>query len=264
MKCRGLFRAVAAKMLPFGWCVICGGDSSGGPAPGICSTCWRERRRIVDPTCTICGRPLAAADECDNRVCGRCLAQRPPYTAYTAAYFYAGPVRTLILLYKEGGRYALDSLLAGAVVRRVQSRWPDVEWTEVTFIPGLMRRRLSRGFDPAALIAKKVAEKMGLPFGVRLKMKKAVKPQKRLSASERRKNIRGAFALKTPAGTIKGSKLLLIDDVLTTGSTIREGATLLKRAGAEVWAATVAMTPERDLDLAGTFDSVKRQGVADG
>lgn len=264
MKSRRLIRWIVAKLLPFGRCAICGSDSSGGPAPGICSTCWRKREKIVDPTCPICGRPLTIADNRDNDVCGTCLAHRPPYAAHTGVYLYSGPVRTLVLLYKEGKRYALASLLAGAVVRRVRSRWPDVEWTEVTFIPGLMRRRLSRGFDPAALIALNVAKRMGLSFSVRLKMKKAVKPQKGLPASKRRENIRGAFALEGPAKRVKGVKLLLVDDVLTTGSTMREGATVLKKAGAEVWAATVAMTPKRELDFADTVDPVEKKGVANG
>jgi len=264
MKGRRLIRGVVAELLPFGRCVICGGDSGGGPAPGICSTCWRKREKIEDPTCPVCGRRLTATENAENHVCGSCLSDRPPYVAHAGVYLYRGPVRTLVLLYKDGKRYALAPLLAGAVSRRVRRRWPDVEWNEVTFIPGRMRRRLSRGFVPAALIAGGVAKKIGAPLSRRLKMRKTVEPQKGLSASKRRENIRGAFALKGAEGSVKGLKILLIDDVVTTGSTIREGAAVLKRAGAKVWAATVAMTPKRELDLAGRFHPVEKKGVANG
>jgi predicted amidophosphoribosyltransferase len=119
-------------------------------------------------------------------------------------------------------------------------------------------RRLNRGFEPASLAAREAARAMGVPFSRVLTLKRTPSPQKGLTAVQRRDNLRGVFGVK--ARTLADMRVLLVDDVTTTGTTLREAATVLAKAGAEVYAATVAMTPERALDMGMDVDD-PRVGV---
>jgi predicted amidophosphoribosyltransferase len=103
-----------------------------------------------------------------------------------------------------------------------------------------------RGFEPAGLIARAAARRLGLPCRRWLVPAKTATVQKGLSAAQRKRNLAGAF--RSPR-ELKGLRLLLVDDVRTTGTTLKEAARTLVRAGAVVHAATFAFTPRRDLDL---------------
>ena len=185
----------------------------------------------------------------DSHLCGECLADPPDFEAHVSAYVYEGPARHLILLYKDRLRYPLARLLGRAVARRARRRWPETRWDAVVYVPGPARRRLRRGFEPAGLIAREAARALGVPCRRWLRMRKAPAPQKGLTAAGRRRNLQGAFT--ADRAKVKGARLLLVDDVRTTGATLREAARVLARAGATVHAATFAMVLTRALDLMG-------------
>jgi predicted amidophosphoribosyltransferase len=107
---------------------------------------------------------------------------------------------------------------------------------------------MARGFEPAGLVGQAAARAMHLPFQRALTLRKRPRPQKGLTKAQRRENVRAAFAVSLP---VKGRTLLLVDDVTTTGATLRAAAAALARAGATVYAATFAQTPRRDPDLYG-------------
>ena len=234
-------------VFPFGPCAICGEDSRHGPAPGICRSCWRERRRVGPPSCPVCGFPLPPVEGQTSHTCGECLEDPPAFEAHVSAYLYAGPVRKLLLLYKDMKRYPLADLLGTALARRVRRTWPDEKWDAVVYVPSPVRKRMLRGFEPAGLIARAAARRLGLPCRRFLKPMKATRTQKGLTSAERRKNLSGAFAASKK--DLDGKRVLLVDDIRTTGTTLREAARVLARAGAAVHAATVAVTLKRDLDL---------------
>jgi len=180
--------------------------------------------------------------------CGFCLKDPPHFVAHRSVYVYEDPVRTLILLYKDVRRYALANVLGGCVARLVLREWDETSFDGVVPVPGSARRRLLRGFDPADLIARAAARRLGLPFIRGLKLRRNPAPQKGLSAAGRRRNLRGAFVPhRLPRGDLS---LLLVDDVFTTGATLRETSRVLAGAGAEVRAASVAVavrrTPQAD------------------
>lgn len=243
-------RAAAEMFLPSGPCLLCGGDSRSGPAPGLCRACWRLRRTPSEPACPICGVPLPPVEGQESHPCGECLAAPPAFHSHASAYVYAGPARVLVLLYKDQRRYPLASLLGHAVARRVRRAWPEASWDAVVYVPSTLRRRLARGFEPAGLMAMEAARALGLPCRRWLLPRKAPQAQKGLSRAGRRTNVRAAFTARKE--TVQGKRLLLVDDVRTTGATLREASRCLARAGAAVHAATFAMVLTRDLDLMGT------------
>jgi ComF family protein len=254
-RCRTLMEII----LPHGPCILCGGDSRGGPAPGLCAACWRSRRLPKQPLCRICGLPLPPVEGQETEVCGRCLADSPAYEAHASAFIYAGPVRALLLLYKDQRRYPLSRLLGKALARRVRRLWPEAAWDAVVYVPSPIRRRMARGFEPAGLIARAAAEHLGVPCRKWLHLRKSPRPQKGLSAAARKRNLQGAFTAEK--GAPRGQRVLLIDDIRTTGATLRETARVLERAGASVHAATVAMVLPRELDLiSGAVDQEPPRG----
>lgn len=184
----------------------------------------------------------------EGAACGACLAEPPPFLAHRSAYLYEGPVRELLLLYKDAHRYPLAGLWGRAVARVVLQNWPGVRFDRVVPVPGTLARRLRRGFEPASLAAREAARALGAPFSRCLRLKRSPRPQKGLTASQRHENLRGAFR---SVGALVRARVLLVDDVTTTGATLREAAKALSAAGAEVYAATAAMTPERVLDRVG-------------
>lgn len=167
--------------------------------------------------------------------------------AHTSAYLYEGPARTLVLAFKDLKRYPLARLMGGAIFRQARRTWPEASWDAVVYVPSPLRRRMTRGFEPAGLVAREVAADLGLPCRRWLLPRKSPVPQKGLTRAGRRENVRAAF--ETQKRKVTGLRLLLVDDVRTTGTTLRECARVLARAGATVHAATFAMVPKRRFDL---------------
>lgn len=121
----------------------------------------------------------------------------------------------------------LSALLAGHAAA-------DDAWNAIVPVPLHWRRRIRRGFNPAHFLAEPLSRRHRIPLWHALKKRRATKPQTSLSQKERLTNVQGVFALAGGFDTrIKGKRLLLIDDVLTTGSTVNACAKILKQAGAE-------------------------------
>jgi ComF family protein len=162
-------------------------------------------------------------------------------TVYTFGA-YEDTLRELIHLFKyQGVRPAVDPL--GRLVARAIP--PEQRFDVIVPMPLHWRKRWSRGYNQSELLAKFIARRRGVPMAKIVRRVKETAPQAGLSNSKRRLNVRGAFALKTGAD-VKGLRVLLIDDVLTTGATASACAKVLKRAGARhVAVAAVARTDRR-------------------
>ncbi len=260
MRCRG------AKLLdllfPAGPCSLCGNPTGWGPATGLCRACWGRRKRLGGARCPTCGKPLPAVEGQEDHACGACLADPPAFEAHASPYAYAGPVRQLVLMYKEQRRYPLAGLLGRALAREVRRRWLGWAPDGVVAVPGPLLRRVVRGFEPAGLVAREAARALRVPLLEGLRLRRTPKPQKGLTVARRRENVRSAF-LGDPR-LLKGKTVLLVDDVTTTGATLREGARALVRAGATVRTATFAMTLKREPDFYGAAaPGEEGQGVAE-
>ncbi len=170
-------------------------------------------------------------------LCASCRSKRPPFVLHRSASLYEGNLREIILLYKYGGYEILAGMLARLIVERLGQEkllW-DVHF--IVPLPSHPSRVRERGFDHSLELARRLSRFTSIPVKKFLVRKKKTLPQAGLSLSARRQNVKDAFKVK---GNPSGLRLLLVDDIYTTGSTIQEASRCLAEAGAEVYALTVA------------------------
>jgi competence protein ComFC len=183
----------------------------------LCEACALAVPLITPPLCRRCGRPMEEpVSEC---------VDCPPRTIdlARAPFLYRGPVARTIRALKFAGWRALASPLAAAMARSWEFQSECVTW-----VPLSRRRRAARGYDQAEVLARELAPRIGLPVIGLLRRIRETPSQVSRSGRERRGALRGAF---TTAGPMPGS-VLLVDDVLTTGTTAASCAAALKAAGA--------------------------------
>lgn len=196
---------------------------------------------MSSPLCTTCGTPFKTIDGIDHR-CGECLDSPPPFTAARAAVAFDGPVRDLIHRFKYSKqvrlRRPLGLMMAGSLAPFVVEASPDL----LVPVPLHIKRLRSRGFNQALLLASLLGRQWGVQVSRHnLRRIRWTEPQVELPPDERVKNVRGAFHVSAPS-EIAGKRIMLVDDVYTTGSTVRECAKTLKQAGAAaVYVATIAI-----------------------
>lgn len=236
----------------------------------ICARAFADL--VLPPTCVLCGAPgLAGLDLCvgcaadlpENRVhcarcalpfdaaasaevlCGACQRRPPPYDLCRAPLRYEGTVPALVAMAKFRGRLNALRVLGRILGESLEecSGQGFEERPEVLLPVPLHRGRLrERGYNQAHELAREVGRMLGVPVSSRLLERRiATPPQAGLDERARRRNVRGAFGLR---GELRFQRVAIIDDVVTTGSTVAELARVLRAAGAgrvEVWA--VARTP---------------------
>ena len=221
--------AVARLALPQR-CELCVARTDG---PLLCAACADGLPR-VPASCPVCALPAGG-----GAICGTCLRDPPPYAATVAALEYAFPVDRLLQRIKYGGRLALadwaGATLAAAVRNALRDRAAACRPDRIVALPLAPTRQRDRGFNQAREIAARVAAAVAVPLGAPLARISAGPPQAALPWAERRRNVRGAFAVHTD---VRGARIALVDDVMTTGATLAEASRTLKSAGAarvECW-----------------------------
>jgi predicted amidophosphoribosyltransferase len=149
-----------------------------------------------------------------------------PFATARAAVAYDGPARALVRAWKERGLRHAAVLAAGLVAAHVERPAADV----ITYIPPDALRQLRRGHHPAERLAAELAGRWGIPAAPLLERRVSVARQAGLRSAERRRNVRGAFAAAGPVP----ARVVLVDDVYTTGATMAAAAGALRAAGADV------------------------------
>lgn len=195
-------------------CLVCG---RGGEQ--LCRPCRGRLRRLEPPLCERCGAPVAWP----VRRCRECAGRRLAFASARAAVVYDEPVRLLVAGWKERGLRRLADAAAALVAERL----PRPDATVVTFVPADPDRRLRRGHHPAERLARSLAQRWELPCAMVL-ARTSGKRQRGRSVAERRRNVTGAFHGVAPAP----ARVVLVDDVYTTGSTATAAASALRKAGA--------------------------------
>jgi ComF family protein len=190
----------------------------------FCQPCWSNIEWLGNSGCNRCGLPLAGTE---IETCGRCLAEPPKLERIRAAVAYDDLPRSIALKLKYGRKVALARTMARYMMP-LRGDWP----ADAVVVPvPLHRWRLwGRGFNQSALVARELARLWGLRADVEgLRRTRRTRPLKGLNHVQRRKAVSGAF--KAPS-RVSGRTVILIDDVLTSGSTAEACARALRRAGA--------------------------------
>jgi ComF family protein len=210
-------------------CVACGrGEEL------VCAACRGGLRRLDGTLCERCGTPTAWP----VARCRECAGRRLSFASARAAVAYEGAARPAVAGWKDRGLRPLAREFAGLVVEVV----PRPPVAALTFVPGDPERTLKRGQNAAEALARELARGWDLPVLSLLRRREPAKPQRGLSRAERRRNVRGSFAVVAPPPT----RIALVDDVYTTGATVGAAATELRRAGARsVHVVTFARTVRR-------------------
>ncbi len=195
----------------------------------FCVTCWQQLQFITAPFCARCGTPfehdMGAAAEC-----GTCLAEPPRYTAARAALVYGGPARKVLLALKHGDRQHLARVMAPHMARAASTiLTPD---SLIVPVPLHRWRLWRRGFNQAALLAQAIAQLTGTAIAIdALQRVKPTPASKNMGRKARAANVRGAFRVPD-RNRVAGRRIVLVDDVMTSGATADACARLLRRAGA--------------------------------
>ncbi len=209
----------------------------------ICESCLATARAVESPVCTICGA-LFLTEGGSDHPCGACLTTPPPFDMARAAALHEGAIRDLIHRLKYDGKVQVRRPLALLMAERLAG-FADLAASDLLLpVPLHLKRIRERGFNQAILLGELLAHEWKIPLerGL-LRRIRWTEPQVNLVAGERAANVRGAFAV-TDSSRLTGKRVMLVDDVLTTGSTVSECSRVLKRAGAvEVIVVTVARVP---------------------
>lgn len=210
-------------------CLACGTQT--GTTGGLCTDCWRQTDFIAAPQCDGCGYPFEL-DFGSGALCGACLSNPPHYDRARAAVAYDDRMASMIIRFKHSDRADLAPGMA-AWMRRAGAELLDD--ADILIPVPLHRSRLfDRRYNQSALLAKRLSDWAEIPWRTDLVERHRKTPsQGHMSASARRRNVEGAFSVpkgKKPA--LSGARVLLIDDVMTTGATINALARRLKRDGA--------------------------------
>ncbi|MBL8587217.1 MAG: ComF family protein [Methylobacteriaceae bacterium] len=208
-------------------CLVC--RSATGAAQALCPACWGKVGFIERPFCERLGVPFAS-DLGDGLISPQAAADPPAYDRCRAvAVFRDGPARDLVHHLKYGDRPDLAVPMGRWMARAGRELLADADL--LVPVPMHRRRLLARRFNQAAALAGAIGAATRRPVdATRLERVRATAPQVGLSRPERAANLQGAFA--APKGAFAGARLVLIDDVATTGATLNAAARALRRAGA--------------------------------
>lgn len=229
-------------------CPLCG--EAIARQSGLCAACWAELVIPGEPACALCQRPFGGAAAEAGAICAPCMADPPRHDGIAAGTLYNDGSRRLALAFKHGRRIALAPMLA----RLIAARLPVLEGEWLVVPVPLHRWRLwSRGFNQAALLAAELAKRDGLTLLVDAIVRRKHTPMLGgLGRKARARALSGALAVNPRRRErLQGARILLVDDVLTSGATSDACARALKRAGAEkVVVACFARVLDEALDAA--------------
>jgi ComF family protein len=216
-------------------CCLCSASMTRHQDCAVCGACWANLLdlAIAPPICPSCGLPFEAlAAPQSTHLCGRCILHPPPYSGARAFGYYASELSRAIQQLKFGGRKNLVRLLAPPMAEAFTATWKPGEFDLVAPVPLHPKRRAVRGFNQAALLARHFSLLTGIPWEERVLVRVVnTPPQVGLSDSARQENVRSVFACRNKE-RIAGSRILLMDDVMTTGATLSSAALALRSAGA--------------------------------
>jgi competence protein ComFC len=226
------FKRMALDLFFPQWCIGCGRE--GGY---ICDECRQLLPAIKPPICPECGRPQTEAE-----ICSRCSGESPAIDGIRSPFIFEGVIRQAIHELKYRNLRALVPALAGLLHKYLEK--DSVPGDVLVPVPLHRKRLKERGYNQAALIAESLGRLRGLSVVTDCLVRQFYAPPQARSAGvdERHRNVAGAFTCRD--GRLSGKRVIIIDDVATSGATLNAGAEALKAAGAAaVWGLVLALEP---------------------
>ena len=210
-------------------CLRCG-DLVTAP-DGLCAACWPELQFLSAPRCACCGYPFAVETTTES-LCASCIADHPLYQRARAALVYDAGCKDMILAFKHADRTDLARPFARWMAQAGQVLLQEAE--VITGVPLHWQRLLTRRYNQAALLARVLGGLAGRPVVPDLlQRRRATEKQGHLSRLGRLRNVKGAFVLHAKRrSAVEGRRVLLVDDVMTTGATVEGCCKVLLAAGA--------------------------------
>ena len=210
-------------------CLACGALNERSGA--LCTACWEKADFLASPWCQCCGLPFELPMP-SGALCGACLRHAPAYDRARAVMAYGELSRRMILGLKYGDRADMAPAFADWLSRSGGELVADADW--ITPVPLHWTRLFTRRFNQAALLARLLSRDHARPFAPDMLVRhKRTPTQAGLSPAKRRRNVQGVFALGPRwKQRVIDKRVLVIDDVYTTGATVTACAKVLKRAGA--------------------------------
>lgn len=226
----GTLRAAAEALLSLLYPPRCAVCRTLGCLSPLCGTCMAAVVPVAEPLCLHCGHSLEPEQGCKD-----CRQHPPAFDGARALGAYQGVLQEAVHRFKYGNCPTLAEPLGSLLVVYVRTQSAalhNLAFDSVLPMPMHSRRRRQRGYNQSERLARVVARELALPLDTSLLMRaRATRPQVGLTAAQRRNNLQGAFRVSRPQDT-SGKTFLLIDDVMTTGSSLSECAAMLKLAGA--------------------------------
>lgn len=214
-------------------CGFCENMEEVEPRSFLCKGCRTAIREVQPPVCTVCGLPVPGLISADPGTCGQCMSSPPPYGRTRYGVYYEGAVREAVVRLKYEGRLYGIRPLSRLLIEAFARHFTSEQFDAIIPVPVHRSRLISRGFNQAVVLGKRLSKQTGIPLDrTSLQKTRRTPPQVGLPRERRLKNVRGSFGI---AGTnkVKARRILLVDDVATTGTTIVEASKALLRGGAD-------------------------------
>jgi len=197
---------------------------------GLCADCWGAVHFVTQPACARCGEPFASSAE-PGMICGACAQEPPAYDRARAVFRYDDASKGLVLSFKHADRPGLARFFAPWMARVAGDMLAEADL--LVPVPLHRWRLLHRRYNQAALLAQGLARRSGVRcIPDMLRRTRYTPPQGTLGREARERNVKGAVKLAKSAALVEGKRVLLVDDVLTTGATLGECVRVLRQSGA--------------------------------
>ncbi|MDD5428830.1 MAG: ComF family protein [Candidatus Omnitrophica bacterium] len=196
---------------------------------GLCNICETKIKRNPKPYCPSCGRSVTSVDD----ICEECKITRFAFDRAWSACLYEGVLKELIQQFKYKGKLSLSSVLCDTMTGFIKDNKNIIEGTDlITFVPLYNDWLNEREYNQSGILASAISREFMIPIVKPLEKSARTKRQNELPRAERLTNLTGVFKVRDK-GSLNGSSILLVDDVMTTGATLSECAKALKEAGAK-------------------------------
>ncbi len=212
-------------------CAFCDSPDTGNDSC-LCNDCTDSVRFLSDSLCGTCGMPVPGIAGQEAAVCGRCLTRPPRYGRARYGTHYERLVREALVRFKYHAALHSGRGLSVLLIRSFYRYFEKSEFDVIVPVPIHRKRLIRRGFNQSLVLAQRLSADTGIPINrTALKKVKDTLPQVGLTRRERIENLKGSFGVSNPA-VLLGKRVLLVDDVATTGSTIAECAKVIAAAKA--------------------------------